>query len=242
MPKKPLAITILTAILVLVISVQAVEVEANPTVPYPQVPNTDLPSLTVETPANPTPLSDNNTAALYITVIQPDAWLRYYMGLKPLVGAYYGLVNVDGVMKINGIPSHGKVNTFDISFTGYPDTVLRFCGFNRSFTGEAGQHKLTIQLVCKTFSQIGDYQSNVTQDVSFTIDSSSQSISFLATPVRVDRGTYPSISPTNSPSTFFLISTQGTVSIVVYVIVILAVASSLVYFRRKRRSWQVSQP
>ncbi len=232
MPKKLLAISILTAILVLIIGVQVIVVDANPTIPYPQVPNTDLPSLTIETPANPLPLNDNNTVAINITVIQPDAWLHYYMGLKPIVGKYYGYAYLDGIMKMGDINSQDKVCNFNISFTGYPDTVLTICGYNRSFTSDTVQHKLTIQLYCKTFSQIGNFQSNVTQDVSFTIDSSSQTISFLETPVKIDRGTYPLGSPGSSSTPTITI---GIIILVTFVIVVLAVASvSLVYFKRRK--------
>ena len=217
----------------LLIGIQAVEVvEANPIVPYPEVPNTDLPSMTVVTPANPLPLKDNNTVAINITVIQPDTWLHYYMGLKPIVGKYYGYVSLDGEMKLGDVNSQGKVCNFNISFTGYPDTVLRICGYNRSFTGEPGQHKLTIQLNCKTFSQIGNYQSKLAQDVSFTIDSSSQAISFLETPVRIDRGIYPTANPSSSPTPTI---TTSIIILVTYVTVIGVVASiSLVYFKRMR--------
>ncbi len=179
MPKKLLATTILTAILVLVIGVQVVGVDANPTIPYPQVPNTDLPSLTVETPANPLPLNVNNTIAIKITVIQPISWLHYYMGLKPLIGRYYGYVSVDGVGKFGDISSQHQVSNVNILFTGYPDTVFRIYGYNHSISGDKVQHELTIQLYCTTFSQIGNFESNVTHDVSFTIDSSSQTMSFL---------------------------------------------------------------
>ena len=122
MPKKLLATTILTAILVLVISVQVV-VDANP-VPYPQEPNTDLPFLTVGTPANPLPLNDNKAAVINIIVMQPDAWLSYYMGFLPYVGRCYGYVYLDGVMQLGFPSTQDKVNYYNISFTGYPDTVF----------------------------------------------------------------------------------------------------------------------
>ena len=255
MPKKLLATTILIAILVLVISVQVV-VDAN-ALPYPPVPNTDLPFLTVGTSANPLPLNDNNTAAINIIVMQPDAWLSYYMGYLPYVGRCYGYVYLDGVMK-TGFPStHDKVNYYNISFTGYPSTVLRINDYTSPFTRDTVQHKLTIQLYCITFSEIGNYQSNVTQDVSFTIDSSSQTISFLETPVRTDRGTYPSANPSTSstptikitptpaftptltpvtsiPNTVFTVST-GMIILVAIVVTIVAVASiSLFYFKRRK--------
>jgi len=235
MPKKLLIATImLITVLALVVGIQTVEVaEGNPTIPYPQVPNTDLPSLTVETPANPLPLNDNNTVTLNITVIQPDAWLRYYMGLKPLVGKYYGYVYVDGAQKGGDINSQDKVCNFNISFTGYPDIVLGICGHNRSLTGDTTQHRLTIQLSCRTFSLIGDYQSTITQDILFTIDSSSQkNISFLETPVRIDRGIYPTATPSSSSTPTI---TTGIIILVTYAILIVAVASVLlVYFKRRK--------
>jgi hypothetical protein len=256
MPKKLLATTVLTIVLVLVISIQVVVVDANP-VPYPQKPNTDLPYLTIGIPPNSLPLNDNKAAMINIIVMQPDAWLSYYMGFLPYVGRCYGYVYLDGVMKLGFPSTQDKVNYCNISFTGYPDTVLRINGYNSSFTPDTVHHKLTIQLYCITFSQIGNYQSNVTQDVSFTIDSSSQTISFLETPVRTERGTYPTanastssiptinitptpaLTPTSTPATSphntdFTIPAQSMMIILVAsVIVILAVASVLlVYFRR----------
>jgi hypothetical protein len=256
MPKKLLATTTVLTI-VLVISVQVVAVDANP-VPYSQKPNTDLPFLTVGIPPNSLPLDDNKAAVINIIVMQPDAWLSYYMGYFPYVGRCYGYVYLDGVMKLGFPSTQDKVNYYNISFTGYPDTVLRINGYNSSFTPDTVQHKLTIQLYCITFSQIGDYQSNVTQDVSFTIGSSSQSISFLNTPVRTDRGIYPianastspiptinitptpALTPTSTPTTSphntgFTIPAQSMIILVAFVIVIIAVASiSLVYFRRRQ--------
>ncbi len=260
MPKKLLATTIIIAtILASVVSILGVEVvNANP-VPFSSVPNTDLPSLTVDTPVSPSPLYDNNTVAMDITVVQPDAWLSYYMGFMPSVGSCYGYVYLDGAMKIGFPSTQDKFNQYNISFTGYPATVLKINGYNVSFTNEKDiQHKLTIQLYCITFSQIGNYQSNVTQDVSFTMDSSSQTISFTKTPVMTDRGPYPTATPTSfpipttnitptpaftpslspvnlPPNTSFTISAQATIIIIASVIVVLVIVSILlVYFRRRK--------
>ena len=118
----------------MLIGIQAVEVVDANALPFPPVPNTDLPSLAVETSANPLPLNDNNTAAINIIVMQPDAWLSYYMGYFPYVGRCYGYVYLDGVMK-TGFPStHDKVNYYNVSFTGYPSTVLRINDYDHSFT------------------------------------------------------------------------------------------------------------
>ena len=203
------------------------------------MPNTDLPFLTVGTPANPLPLNDNKAAAINIIVMQPDAWLHYYMGYSPYIGNCYGYVYLDGVMNLRFPSTHDKVNYYNVSFTGYPSTVLRINEYNTSFpsntafTSDTVQHKLTIQLYCITFSQIGDYQSNVTQDVLFTIDSSSQTISFHETPVRIDRGTYPLGSPGSSSTPAFTI---GIIILVTSVIVIFAVASVLLVYFKGRKS------
>ena len=242
----------------ILIGIQAVEVaNANP-LPYPQEPNTDLPFLTVGIPANPLPLNDNNAAVINIIVMQPDAWLHYYMGFMPYVGRCYGYVYLDGITKLGFPSTQDKVNYYNISFTGYPDTVLRINGYTSPFTRDTVQHKLTIQLYCITFSQIGNYQSNVTQDVSFTIDSSSQTISFLNTPVKTDRGTYPTanastspiptinitptpaLTPTSTPATSpyntgFTIPTTGMIILVASVIVIIAVVSVLLVYCRRRK-------
>jgi hypothetical protein len=234
MPKKLLATTILTAILVLVIGIQVVEVEANPTIPYPQVPNTDLPSLTVETPANPMPLNDNNTVAINITVIQPDSWNHYYMRLKPLVGSYNGYVSIDGLGKFGDIGYQHQVSNCIISFIGYPDTVFRISGYNHSgdynhSLSNTVQHTVIIQVYGETFSQIGNYEFNITQDVSFTINSSSQTISFLESPVRIDRGTYPTTSPSSSSTPIL------TAIFVTYVISgVIAGSALLIYFKRRK--------
>jgi len=240
----------------ILIGIQVEVANANP-IPYPQEPNADLSFLTVGVPANPLPLDDNKAAVINIIVMQPDAWLHYYMGFMPYVGRCYGYVYLDGVMKLGFPSTQDKVNYYNISFTGYPDTVLRINGYNSSFTRDTVQHKLTIQLYCITFSQIGNYQSNVTQDVSFTIDSISQSISFLNTPVRTDRGTYPTanastspiptinitptpLTPTSTPATSphntdFTIPAQGMIILVAFVIAIVVVTVvSLVYFRGRK--------
>jgi hypothetical protein len=242
------------------IGIQAVEVaDANP-VPFPSVPNTDLPSLTVDTPVSPSPLYDNNTIAMDITVVQPDAWLSYYMGVIPYVGRCYGYVYLDGTLKLGFPSTQDKFNYYNISFNGYPATVLRINGYNVSFTNEKDiQHKLTIQLYCITFSETGDYKTNVTQDISFTIDSVSQTISFTKTPVMTDRGPYhpiatptsfpipttsitptPTLTPSSSPETLppntsFTKSAQAMIIIIASVIVVIVIVLiSLVYFKRER--------
>jgi hypothetical protein len=228
----------LAALLVLISLLLIINtVDANP-IPYPPLPNTDLPSLTVDIPTNPSPLYDNRTASMKITIIQPDVWLSYHMGFIPYVGTWSGNVYIDGVMKL-GLPStQVKVNNYNISFTGYPSTLLRINGYDRSFTGsftgDTVQHKLTIQLFCETFSEISGrvrtYESNITQDITFAIDSNSQAVSFLETPVRIDRGIYPTASPSSS-------ATPTITSIVILatsVIAVIAVASVLlVYFKRR---------
>jgi hypothetical protein len=207
--------------------------EANPTVPYPQVPNTDLPSMIVETQANPMPLNNNNTAAINITVIQPDSWNHYYMGLKPLVGSYYGYVSVDGVGKFLELSSEHQVSNCMISFTGYPDTVCRISGHNHSLSNTA-QHTLIIQLYGETFSQIGNYEFNITQDVSFTVNSSSQTISFIESPVRIDRGTYPTTSPSSSLT--HILTTSTAIFVIYPISGIVACFALSVYFKRRKNS------
>jgi hypothetical protein len=83
MPKKLLAITILTAILVLVIGVQVVEVGANP-VPFTQTPNLEKPILTTVLPQNYSTYTKDDIA-LNLTISQPNSWnavhwLTHYVG------------------------------------------------------------------------------------------------------------------------------------------------------------------
>ena len=158
-------------------------VDANP-IPFPATPNAELPTLTIQTPESQSILYANNSMALSFTVVQPDSWLSYYNGFFPYVGTCNLYVYLDGSLK-QGFPwTKVKVNDYTIEFGNL----------------SSNQHTIRIDGYCLAPSQIGTYQSNVTQSVTFTVNATSQTISFYANPVMAIRGPYPSPTPTASPT------------------------------------------
>jgi hypothetical protein len=158
-------------------------VDANP-VPFPATPNTELPTLTIQTPVSQSSLYANNSMAMSFTVVQPDSWLSYYNGFFPYVGTVNLYVYLDGSLK-QGFPwTKVKVNDYTVEFGNL----------------SSNQHTIRIDGYCLAPSQIGTYQSNVTQTVTFTVNANSQTISFFANPVMTIRGPYPSPTPTASPT------------------------------------------
>ena len=170
--------TIIAAALVLISLACMQLANANP-IPYPSAPNTELPTLTIQTPESQSLLYANNSMAMNFTVIQPDSWLFYYNGFFPYVGRCYVYVYLDGSSKQAFPSTQVKVNDYTLEFSNLT----------------SDQHTAKIDVYCLTFSQIGTYQSNVTQTVTFTINSNSQTTSFYANPVTTIRGPYPSAAP-----------------------------------------------
>ncbi|MCW4019219.1 MAG: hypothetical protein NWF00_11175 [Candidatus Bathyarchaeota archaeon] len=107
------------------------------------------------------------------------------MGFMPVIGRCYIHIYLDG--------------TLNQSFPSTNNTVMNYTAVFENLV--IGQHTIKMDVYALTFSQIGSYNSNVTQTVSFTIGSESQMISFYEKPVEIVRGPYPSPSPTPSPST-----------------------------------------
>lgn len=179
-------ITIFTILLLVISILSAMQVEivdANP-VPFPPLPNTELPTLTIQTPASQSSLYANNSMAINFTVIQPDSWLYYYNGFFPYVGTCNLYIYLDGSLK-----------------TGFPSTQVKVNDYTIEFGNlSSNQHTAKIDGYCLAPSQIGTYQTNVTQTVTFTVNASSQTISFHANPVMTIRGPYPSPTPTASPT------------------------------------------
>jgi hypothetical protein len=158
-------------------------VDANP-VPFPATPNTELPTLTIQTPESQSSLYSNNSMAMSFTVVQPDSWLSYYNGFFHYVGTCNLYVYLDGSLK-QGFPwTKVKVNDYTLEFDNL----------------SSNQHTIRIDGYCLAPSQIGTYQSNVTQTVTFTVIANSQTISFSANPALTIRGPYPSPTPTASPT------------------------------------------
>lgn len=186
MIKKSLIALVAVLLLVLSILVEmhvGVVVDANP-VPFPATPNTELPTLTIQTPESQSILYANNSMAMSFTVVQPDSWLSYYNGFFPYVGTCNLYIYLDGSLK-QGFPwTKVKVNDYTIEFGNL----------------SSNQHTIRIDGYCLAPSQIGTYQTNVTQSVTFTVNANSQTISFYANPVMTIRGPYPSPTPTASPT------------------------------------------
>lgn len=174
-------ITRIAVVLVLISLVGMRLANANP-IPFPATPNTDLPTLTVQTPESQSPLYSNNSLELNFTLIKPNSWNSYYNGFFPVIGECVIYLYLDGTLK-----------------QGYPWTKETVDNYNVVLSNlTSQQHTVKIDAYAITFSQIGDYQSNVTQTISFTINANSQTISFYANPVMTIRGPYPSATPISS--------------------------------------------
>jgi hypothetical protein len=192
------SLPIIMLLLLVTVLPSVVVVEANPgPVPHPPVPNTDLPTLTINTPENPSSLGDNNTAAVNISIIPPDSWASASGPwiMTPTVGGYRMYGYLDGILKWNSLPN----NT--VSFTGYPDTILKISDSKTgSFNLTGGSHIIRIDVVSFAYSQIGTYVCNLTQNVYFAVDPDSQTISFSESPVQTIKGPYPTATPSPPPT------------------------------------------
>ena len=154
MPKKLLATTILTAILVLVIGVQVVEVGANP-VPFTQTPNLERPSLTIMAPQNYSTYNTSNIP-LNITVKQPDSWNATHWSWR-----YVGEVNSVEVSLDGNISAHYSAYHIVKYFNGnktttYPNdprgqfSLNSICDWINQTT--PGMHTLNVTVTSHTYS------------------------------------------------------------------------------------------
>jgi hypothetical protein len=183
MKKTALALVLIFALLFPVAGTELVKIAGANAIPYPVTPSTDLPTLVIQTPEPHSPSYANNTLELNFTVIQPDSWDSYYMDFMPTVGRCLDYCYLDGIL-VDAFPStQNIVSNYSFVFSNLA----------------SNQHTVKIDVYVLTFSQIGSYQSNVTQTVSFRIDAGSQSISFHEEPITIIRGQYPSSASSPSP-------------------------------------------
>jgi hypothetical protein len=182
-------------------------------------PNTELPTLTIQTP----PFTGNEyqdcNFTLQFEIIQPDSWLYNLYGSIPPVGSYRVYVYLNGFLKQAFPPNNDKVNDYTVAF--------------RNLTGYEN-HTVRIIVSCLTYSEIGSYQSNVTQSATFEIVPYFGYIDFAKSPVTTIRGTYPSATPRSSPS-----SNQTTFEIPftspLLAVVILLIGSTVLLMTLKRK-------
>jgi hypothetical protein len=211
MPKKLLAIIILTAILVLIISVQAVEVvNANP-VPWASTPNLEKPTLTIHSPQNNTEC--NSSMVLNFTVTKPDSWNAVHM-FSYYVGAIHSVdVFLDGnqVFCEREGPNYSanltltsaphSLNITVLGYTYYRGAIYNNCSLIAPIHDEDNINGVT------RVNTIYEYPRVVSDTVYFTVDSNDV------------------VNPSPTVPEF---TGAGT-------LLVLAVASvSLVYFKRRR--------
>lgn len=218
----------IAAVLVLISLACMQLANANP-IPYPSTPNTELVTLTIQTPESHSTLYANNSMVMNFTVIQPDSWLYYYNGFFPYVGRCYVYVYLDGSFKQAFPSTQVKVNDYTVEFDNL----------------SSNQHTAKIDVYCLTFSQIGTYQSNVTQTATFTINANSQTISFYENPVMTIRGPFPSEAPiasTNPPPSLSPTSTPtpavpefSTWTILLFLTVMIVLAGLTVYLKKYKQ-------
>ena len=225
MPKKLLATTILTAILVLVIGVQVVEVEANP-VPFTQTPNLEKPSLTIMAPQNYSTYNTPNIP-LNFTVKQPDSWNATHW-----LWRYIGEVNSVEVSLDDNLSAHYSAYHIDKYFNGnksttHPDdprgqfSLNSICDWINQTT--PGMHTLNVTVTSHTYSLSNYPGSNEKAGAIYDGQPIYEYPIIVSDTIYFTNAVNPTPTPT-TPELPFL-----------SVITLLAVASiSLVYFRRRK--------
>jgi hypothetical protein len=234
MPKKLLATTILTAILVLVISVQVVEVvKANPIIPYPTTPNKEKPTVEVQLPQNYSTYNDSCISYNFI-VTQPKSWNFVYM-IWHCIGELNSVdVYLDGNLTIHystdNIYLNGNMSRFPKTTETY---TFRFIDWINHTT--PGQHVLNITVLSQTYNIGEAYVGNHTYG-------RTDGKVIYSYPIIVSDVAYFTVeqqqpSPSTMPSlaTDLLSNPMSLLAIgSVIVIIIITIASvSLVYFKRR---------
>jgi hypothetical protein len=155
---------------------------ANP-VPYPPTPNEELPTLVIHHPETYSVSNGNYALDLNFTLFNPEAWDVYHMGFFAYVGRCSVSVYLDGAWKKDYEGTSAPVNNYTVVFSNLT----------------SDQHTVEINLHAMTFSEIGTYRSELTQQAFFKINPASHTISFSEDPITITRGEYPSPSSTPSP-------------------------------------------
>jgi hypothetical protein len=232
-PKKLMAITILTAILVLVISVQVVEVvNANP--------------------FHPIPTSPPDTAVVSLKVLCPKENASYTNGT----------INLCFIKEINSISGVSTWVNVVSTYQGDWMNSSKWCPFPPSEEGKNWNdfqvllHNFTLTQIPKGYHTLtidargeGSYNANgssysfnlpkKTVIISFFMDSSpvngSQTINQIPSPTPTANTLIPTPTGIEVDASDSSILNQTTLTAIVIVIVLVAVASiSLVYFKRRK--------
>ena len=203
----------------MLIGIQAVEVvDANP-VPWPSTPNQDKPTITVETPQNNTVIAFNASDVwLNCTIANPDSWTIQYLVTIPLVRVQSLEAQLDGnsvylgrhqdkcSVKLNLNQSAPGLHTLNV--TVFLNSYYRGAAYN-------GSH-----IVSDVYSSSGpvyQYPWAASEIVYFTVEQ-------------------PTPTQTSNASGSANLLNQTNLILIGTAIVIVAVASIvLVYFRKRKR-------
>jgi hypothetical protein len=167
MKRTALAPTLISALLLVAVSLEFISLASANPVPYPSEPNKELPTLKVESPQNGG-VYKVDTVKLDFTVTKPDSWNFYWLGVTsglPVIGDYSVWVYLDGNLNC----TYWDPCLRDVLTTNY-SVVLD--GLTR------GGHSVKIDVKARTFYRNPnpdpydylEYFMNVSDTIHFTID------------------------------------------------------------------------
>jgi hypothetical protein len=181
-------------------------------IPHPSTPSTELPTIDIQ---EYLPACANDSLELSFRVTQPSSWDSYYNGFMPIVGACHVYVYLDEI-GVDAFPStQTLVNNYTVVFNNL----------------NSHQHTARIDIVAYALSKIGDYKSNISQTILFSINADSKTISVQENPPIITREPYPS----PPPPTLKPISKEEayTYLTVTFLIILVSVLSFSVYLKKK---------
>jgi hypothetical protein len=111
MKRKGLALTLISALLLVVVASLFLRLASANPVPWPSTPNQEKPILTAETPQNNTAYNDSSVY-LNFTVTKPDSWNAVYM-----VVHYIGEIDSVNVYLDGNLTDYGKTYATGSSFS-----------------------------------------------------------------------------------------------------------------------------
>ncbi len=226
MPKKLLATTILTAILVLVISVQVVD--ANP-VPFTQTPNLEKPILITASPQNYSTYTKNDIA-LNLTISQPNSWnaanwLWHYVGEINKVEIY-----LDGNQTAEYTPNHiykylngNKTMIYPASVEDEFSLSTLYDWINQT---SIGKHMLNVTVISHTYSSQQYPGSNVKEGAIYDGKPIYEYPIIVSDTIYFTVSSNDAVNPAPSPTI-----PEFAVASVLLVLVVASI--SLVYFKRR---------
>jgi hypothetical protein len=184
MKKTALALTLISALLLVATVLHFPSLASANPVPYPSEPNKESPTLKVDSPQNGE-VYTGDTVELVFAVTKPDSWNHYWLGVTsglPVIGDYLVWVYLDGDLNC----TFWDPNLRDTPTTDY-SVVL---------DGLAeGGHKVKIDVVPRTFYENQNPGPRDTDYFSYQLDNVSDTIHFT-----VNSDLLPSPSPPLEPT------------------------------------------